>query len=75
MAPIAIIVSIVAIWELAGPGDEVAILTYEASAERADGEPHHALVSTGYVKRDDGWKMMFHSQTPLNDKKAAEVRS
>lgn len=56
---------------LVRPCDEVAILTYEANAERANGEPHHALVSTGYVKREDGWKMMFHSQTPLNDKNAA----
>lgn len=47
------------------PSDDVAILTYEAKAERAEGERHHALVSTGYVKREDGWKMMFHSQTPL----------
>ena len=47
------------------PTDDIAILTYEATAERATGEPHHAIVSTGYVRRSDGWKMMFHSQTPL----------
>ncbi len=51
---------------LVRPSDDVAILTYEATAERAEGQAHHALVSTGYVKRDDGWKMMFHSQTPLS---------
>lgn len=51
---------------LVRPTDDIAILTYEATAERATGEPHHAIVSTGYVKRDDGWKMMFHSQTPLD---------
>lgn len=32
---------------------------------RANGELYHALVSTGYVRRGDGWKMAFHSQTPL----------
>ncbi len=56
---------------LVQPSDDVAIITYEANAKREDGKPHHALVSTGYVKRDDGWKMMFHAQTPLEDKKAA----
>ena len=29
------------------------------------GEAYAALVSTGYVHRVNGWKMMFHSQTPL----------
>ena len=50
---------------LVQPTEDTAILTYEAKTERATGEPHHAIVSTGYVKRSDGWKMMFHSQTPL----------
>jgi hypothetical protein len=47
------------------PADDVAILSYEAHATRSNGEPYSALVSTGYAKRDDGWKMMFHQQTPL----------
>jgi len=47
------------------PTGDTAILTYEARAERATGEPYRAIVSTGYVRRSDGWKMMFHSQTPL----------
>ena len=49
------------------PSDDVAILTYEAKAMRGIGEPYAAIVSTGYVKRDNGWKMMFHAQTPLED--------
>ncbi|MEO5324093.1 hypothetical protein PV773_12290 [Mesorhizobium sp. CC13] len=47
------------------PGNDIAVLTYEASAERDNGEPYRALVSTGYVRRLQGWKMMFHAQTPL----------
>ncbi|GLS30689.1 hypothetical protein SAMN04488498_13217 [Mesorhizobium albiziae] len=47
------------------PTDGVVLLSYEASAVRENGEPYKALVSTGYVKRDDGWKMMFHAQAPL----------
>jgi hypothetical protein len=46
------------------PTDDVAILTYRASALRGK-EPYKARVSSGYVKRDGGWKMMFHQQTPL----------
>ena len=55
---------------LVRPSDDIAILTYEAKAVRGTGEPYAAIVSTGYVKRDNGWKMMFHAQTPLPDKKA-----
>lgn len=47
------------------PGSDIVMLTYEARARRKSGEAYAALVSTGYVKRADGWKMMFHSQTPL----------
>ena len=47
------------------PADDVAILSYEANATRSNGEAYAALVSTGYARRDDGWKMVFHQQTPL----------
>ena len=47
------------------PSDGVVLLSYEAHAIRENGEPYNALVSTGYVKRGDGWKMMFHAQTSL----------
>ncbi|MGD9966500.1 MAG: hypothetical protein AB7T59_08275 [Hyphomonadaceae bacterium] len=45
--------------------EESAVLTYEVSALRKDGQPYKALVSTGYVQRDGEWKMAFHQQTPL----------
>ncbi|MEO5755304.1 MAG: hypothetical protein ABIQ51_00460 [Mesorhizobium sp.] len=48
------------------PGSDIVMLTYEAHATRENGEPYAALVSTGYVHRVNGWKMMFHSQTPLD---------
>ena len=48
------------------PGSDIVMLTYEAHATRENGEPYAALVSTGYVHRVNGWKMMFHAQTPLN---------
>ena len=52
---------------LVEPTSDLAILTYEARATRHDGKPYKALVSSGYVKRKDGWKMAFHQQTPLPD--------
>ncbi len=45
--------------------DSAAVITYECTAKRKDGKPHHALVSSGYVKRGDGWKLAFHQQTEL----------
>lgn len=47
------------------PTADVAILTYEMTAARDSGAPHHAHVSSVYVRRGDGWKMAFHQQTPL----------
>lgn len=47
------------------PTPDVAVLTYQASALRGDEERYRALVSSAYVRRDDGWKLMFHQQTPL----------
>ncbi|TIN18983.1 MAG: hypothetical protein E5Y59_04965, partial [Mesorhizobium sp.] len=47
------------------PGSDIVMLTYEAHATRENGEPYAALVSTGYVHRVNGWKMMFHAHTPL----------
>lgn len=46
------------------PGESV-FITYEASAKRPGGEPYKAVVSSGYVRRNGGWKMAFHQQTPL----------
>lgn len=49
---------------LVEPASDVAILAYEANATREGAEPYHAQVSSGYVRRADGWKLMFHQQTP-----------
>ena len=49
------------------PGGDVVVLAYEAHAMRESGEPYAALVSSGYIRRADGWKLMFHCQTPLAD--------
>jgi hypothetical protein len=41
-----------------------AIVTYQATAQRAGQPVYTALMSTVYVNRVDGWKMAFHQQTP-----------
>lgn len=48
------------------PQPGLAILSYEASAERAGGQHYRALVSSGYAKRAEGWKLAFHQQTPID---------
>ena len=47
------------------PTDDIALLTYRAGAKRGDSEQYNALVSSAYVKRSEGWKLTFHTQTPL----------
>lgn len=48
------------------PAEDFAIISYEMSGEREDGEAHRALASSGYVRRYGDWKMIFHQQTPLD---------
>jgi len=45
--------------------DRSAVISYECKANRKDGDAYRALVSSGYVKRSNGWKLAFHQQTPL----------
>jgi hypothetical protein len=48
--------------------DDIALLSYKASAMRETGDSYEALVSSAYVKRKGQWKMAFHQQTPLAKK-------
>jgi protease I len=45
--------------------DAAIVLSYEAKTRRNNGQPYHALVSSAYVKRNGGWKLAFHQQTPM----------
>ena len=42
---------------------DTGVVAYGAIAER-DGSEYSALISSTYVRRDDGWKLAFHQQTP-----------
>lgn len=53
---------------LVQPTGDVALLTYRARAVRgSEGETYRALVSSAYARRDGGWRMVFHQQTPLGE--------
>jgi hypothetical protein len=44
--------------------DDVGIVTYRAIAERRGRGEYVALMSSVYVRRPDGWKLVLHQQTP-----------
>jgi hypothetical protein len=47
------------------PTENVAIISYRADVTRADGQAYKALVSSAYVRRENGWKLAFHQHSPL----------
>jgi hypothetical protein len=47
------------------PTAEMAVISYRADVVRGDGEPYAALVGSGYVLRDKGWKLAFHQHAPV----------
>jgi len=47
------------------PTDDLAIISYRADVLRADGQPYSALVSSAYVQRRAGWKLVLHQHSPV----------
>jgi hypothetical protein len=45
--------------------DEAALLTYRFLGRRGDDVDYKALMGSVYVLRDQGWRLAFHQQTPL----------
>ena len=41
------------------------LVLYRAIAKRGSAEPYEALMTSIYVRRSDGWKMVFHQQSPV----------
>ncbi len=46
------------------PLPDVCVVHYGVVATRAGTPPYSALVSSLYARRDDGWRLAFHQQTP-----------
>ena len=44
--------------------DDVTILAYRATAMR-EGITYRAFCSSTWIRRDDGWRLIAHQQTPL----------
>ena len=44
--------------------DDVAAVTYAASASRAHDDRYDAVVSSVYVRRDGTWQLILHQQSP-----------
>jgi Domain of unknown function (DUF4440) len=45
------------------PASDIGVVTYGVVARRDD-QQYSALMSSLYVRREDGWKLVFHQQTP-----------
>jgi Domain of unknown function (DUF4440) len=45
------------------PTDDTGMVTYGVLARR-DGQEYSALLSSLYARRESGWKLTFHQQTP-----------
>jgi Domain of unknown function (DUF4440) len=43
---------------------DTAVLAYQATGRRADGDSYCALCGSTYVKNDGNWVLLAHQQTP-----------
>lgn len=46
------------------PTPDVGVVAYGVLAQREGSQEYSALVSSTYVRREDGWKLTLHQQTP-----------
>ena len=46
------------------PLPDTCVVTYAVVASRPGSPEYSALVSSLYVRREDGWRLAFHQQTP-----------
>ena len=61
--------------QLVSLGGATAVV-YRADAERADGSPYAAFITSLYVQRDGGtWQLAVHQQTPIDDSAASRCRT
>jgi hypothetical protein len=44
--------------------DNATVISYRAIVRRSDGTPYEALVSSVYVRREQGWRLAFHQHSP-----------
>jgi hypothetical protein len=47
--------------------DTVVLVAYRATGTRTDADDYVAVVGSTYVRREGGWKLLFHQQSPVAD--------
>jgi ketosteroid isomerase-like protein len=48
-------------------GDDVASISYRATARRESESEYSAVVTSVYARRNGEWQLMVHQQTPIED--------
>jgi len=48
-------------------GDDVASISYRATARRESESEYSAMVTSVYARRNGDWQLMVHQQTPADD--------
>ena len=46
------------------PTPDTAVVTYGVQAQRDGSPPYSALAGSVYVRRDSGWRLVLHQQSP-----------
>jgi hypothetical protein len=44
--------------------DDSGVVVYSVTAQRPGQEPYSAVISSTFVREEDGWKLAFHQQSP-----------
>ena len=53
------------------PSENIALISYEARARRADGQPYRCLATSAYVDEEGGWKLALHQHSELEPQASA----
>lgn len=52
-------------WRTTPAGKDAGLVTYRAVAQRGTEPEYRALMSSVYVRRPEGWRLLLHQQTPF----------
>ena len=47
------------------PTADTGIVTYRSTSQRGDADPYTALITSVYVRRGAGWRLVLHQHTPV----------
>lgn len=55
--------------------EDSGVVVYSVVAQRSSHKPNSAVISSTFVRRDDGWKLAFHQQDSGLDRHPVELRA